>query len=482
MKLDDLPFAPQWLEDLCGHAKPRDAQATTVPLSPLDDVAAIERATSWLREQAPVSVQGDGGDDTAYRVAAKIKDFGLSEPQALDSMLEHWNERCSPPWDPEELQRKVANAYDYGTRAPGAAHPMADFEVLEGPVPFSSILAREPQPVHDLIDGLFEKGTANFLAGVGGSNKSRFLLQAGLCVNAGAPVIGLRTEQCRFLLLSSEDDESEIVRRTHAIVKRLDLPRDTQALYWDRRGMDSALALVRPGKLTLQPFYTELRDYLRALPGHTLVGFDSCYDFVRFSEGGKIDEGAVNIFCKGVLDRLCIETDSTAVVVWHPSQAGADRGDNSGWSVAWHNAPRLRASLRADEKGSDRYLLRIEKRNHGPAGREWALHWSEGTLIPPEAQWLDEQRASLRAAVLSVAERCAEAGAPFTRQKNPNAAQIKSVSDKTGAPITTAEIRNELDAALLVGEMIYVNATYRQIGGFYPPARAEELSRRRKEK
>jgi hypothetical protein len=46
---------------------------------------------------------------------------------AVDLMGEHWNDRCSPPWDVGELKTKVDNAYAYGARAPGAYSPEVDF-------------------------------------------------------------------------------------------------------------------------------------------------------------------------------------------------------------------------------------------------------------------------------------------------------------------------------------------------------------------
>ena len=38
-------------------------------------------------------------------------------------MLDHWNERCSPPWGLEELKEKVEHAYAYGLNPPGVDHP-----------------------------------------------------------------------------------------------------------------------------------------------------------------------------------------------------------------------------------------------------------------------------------------------------------------------------------------------------------------------
>ena len=49
---------------------------------------------------------------------------------------------------------------------------------------------------------------------------------------------------------------------------------------------------------------------------------------VRFQGKAKIDEGAINSFVS-LLQRICTECDATLLVLWHPSQAGQDRGDAS---------------------------------------------------------------------------------------------------------------------------------------------------------
>lgn len=95
----------------------------------LDDAgrqSAEDRGRAYLATAEP-AVEGAGGDDTTYRVVARLKDFGVSVEAAFDLMAEHWNDRCSPPWDLEDLKTKVANAYEYGTSPIGIAHPAVDF-------------------------------------------------------------------------------------------------------------------------------------------------------------------------------------------------------------------------------------------------------------------------------------------------------------------------------------------------------------------
>lgn len=125
-----LPIAPLGrlaeLFTVAGESKPVD----TTPLDGVDPKRAEKRAIEYLAT-APIAVEGSAGDGATYKVAAKLKDRGCTEAQTLDLMLEHWNERCSPPWQPNDLAKKVANAYKHGKNAPGIAAPEAVFPAVE---------------------------------------------------------------------------------------------------------------------------------------------------------------------------------------------------------------------------------------------------------------------------------------------------------------------------------------------------------------
>jgi len=121
--------APLCLVEAVGRARERSGAVADVTVE-LDTPAAVERARGWL-EAAEPAVEGAGGDHRAFVVASRLKDFGVSEHAALDLMLEHWNDRCAPPWDVDDLQTKVQNAYRYGQNAIGVANPEAEFEAVE---------------------------------------------------------------------------------------------------------------------------------------------------------------------------------------------------------------------------------------------------------------------------------------------------------------------------------------------------------------
>lgn len=114
--------APAWLLERAGAPATRpDAPKKTDP--------SVARARTWLAT-APIAEEGDGGDLMAFKIAAKVKDFGVPRLIAFDLMAEVWNPRCAPPWDLDELLVKVNNAYAYGASEPGVDDPRTAFTAI----------------------------------------------------------------------------------------------------------------------------------------------------------------------------------------------------------------------------------------------------------------------------------------------------------------------------------------------------------------
>tara|TARA_R110000824_G_scaffold178870_3_gene358830 strand:- start:418 stop:2622 length:2205 start_codon:yes stop_codon:yes gene_type:complete len=122
-----LPAMPDVLASLCGRARERDAERD-IPMADLDTELNIARARKML-VGAETSVQGAGGDDQAFRTAARVRDEGISEAICVEIMMEDdgWNERCSPPWSLVELETKVRNAYNHAKKRIGVDTPEAQF-------------------------------------------------------------------------------------------------------------------------------------------------------------------------------------------------------------------------------------------------------------------------------------------------------------------------------------------------------------------
>lgn len=127
---NDAPMAQAPLHLLERLDAPRERVAVSTQ-SDLDTEFAIARAVKYLREEAPIAVEGQSGDDTTFRVACIVKDMGLSAEATLDAMSDNWSERCAPPWDIDELRVKVENAFTYALSGAGGQTPSVDMAGVE---------------------------------------------------------------------------------------------------------------------------------------------------------------------------------------------------------------------------------------------------------------------------------------------------------------------------------------------------------------
>lgn len=118
---------PAWIIERCGRAIEKDQRFDSEIT--VDPATAKRRALQYL-ETAPVSIEGQGGDETAFKVVAHIKDMGVAREDAMDLLTEGWADRCQPPWSPEELKKKIDNAYNYGQNIQGLRSPEHDFEPI----------------------------------------------------------------------------------------------------------------------------------------------------------------------------------------------------------------------------------------------------------------------------------------------------------------------------------------------------------------
>jgi hypothetical protein len=72
--------------------------------------SAFERASKYAQKCSP-AISGSGGDEHTFQTVSNIaRGFALSENDAMEILLEHWNPRCSPPWTDAALRKKVRNA------------------------------------------------------------------------------------------------------------------------------------------------------------------------------------------------------------------------------------------------------------------------------------------------------------------------------------------------------------------------------------
>lgn len=108
---------PANLSTLLKQSRERDSQAQ-VEMFELDLPESISRAIEFLQRR-PSAIEGQGGNEHTYVTALEVRDLCISEEKCRELMLEHWNERCDPPWSADEIEVPIRNAYRYAKDRPG---------------------------------------------------------------------------------------------------------------------------------------------------------------------------------------------------------------------------------------------------------------------------------------------------------------------------------------------------------------------------
>lgn len=486
---DGGPMAPlpQWIADACAQVRvePRKAPEGVE----LDLPHTIAEARRYLMGK-PVVGENEPGDD--FLLICRLKDYGLSPAKIAELLIEQGATDCD--W----LHTIISNTYEYGRNDPGCDRPLTNEEKFDGielpehmrPIDnpdelFSNgarLYALDPPPVEELIPGLIEKHCVTYLAGPGGVSKSRIAHHWGSCVHAGLPLYGRETAKPplrfpTFVYVSYENGEPEDARRHRKVVERLELQPEQLAdyVYCGWKGKPPLLMVPESGDLQPTPLWAALEAKLRAIAGHKFIVFDSAYNVFGFQGNAKINETAVQRAINW-LDNMMEATDSTGLFIMHPSTAGITRGDNSGWSVAWVNAPRARLAIKPVGGCDDTVELSVAKRNNGPKGSPILLRWNDGLLLPDQSA---DERDALRAACVEIALGAAEGGNPLLREggkddgeRKINTRTCEAVKDRCGISLNPKKMRDILANAALFGKLRYCGyGEYkpRAPAGYYPP-------------
>lgn len=217
----DLPL---WLRDQAGP--PRERVSATTPLVDEDDPSAMARAAAWLRDSAP--------DHGTFAVAARVKDFGVSEHMCGELMLEHWRDARNLGKADEHVLFRVANAYRYGSSPVGIASPEAEFE----PVEVIDRRTKPPEPPRpklyfeawddvdpkveldeSLIDGWYDRGAMIVTYGESNVGKSNVVLSQAIAIASGQPWAGCDVRKGLVVYVAAEGGRS-LKKRVRAYQRR----------------------------------------------------------------------------------------------------------------------------------------------------------------------------------------------------------------------------------------------------------------------
>jgi len=133
----DIAPVPEWIGAKIAQRQERHDASDNVVLDHPSNVARARSLLETYIRTGDVAVEGQGGDDRTYRLCAELANLGLSA-ERMAEVLEPWNAACVPPWEPEDLAGKIANALNYAQNEQGAwavQDPATAFAHYEGPEP-----------------------------------------------------------------------------------------------------------------------------------------------------------------------------------------------------------------------------------------------------------------------------------------------------------------------------------------------------------
>ena len=220
-----------------------DKHTPAVNTDLIDHEAFVKDAIYYLENLAPEAIEGAGGNEMTYRVACRVKGYGISEDRAAELMADHWNlTKAFPPWDFDELSMVVGNAYNYSQKPLGADTAAADFgldEITLAPDPDLAAAIEESKPenrpeqsaidtatgkkvltpsgdLYDwltdqaasiqkpLIEGLMDLNTTNMIYGDSSIGKSFFTLDLCLHVASGMDWQDRKTQRGQVIYVAGE--------------------------------------------------------------------------------------------------------------------------------------------------------------------------------------------------------------------------------------------------------------------------------------
>lgn len=230
LKSETIKELPQkWIDFLIQKQVKSTPILEPIIPSNIDQEKAIELAKSYL-QTAPEAIEGQSGDATTYVVAAKLKDFGVSQQNAftlLSSPL--WYNGCG--WTAEDLQTKIKNAYQYGKNPIGIDNPSAIFSDLTPPVVSdvkSQSLFRSIQTLvsggsfdDGLVDRILSKQSVAMLVGPSNVGKTFLTLDLGFAIATGKPwLTEFETDKGAVVYIGLETSDQDLAARKSAYLSK----------------------------------------------------------------------------------------------------------------------------------------------------------------------------------------------------------------------------------------------------------------------
>ena len=223
------------------------------------------------------------------------------------------------------------------------------------------------------------------LAGDGGNGKSLLALQLAVATVTGTDWIGIMPERGPALYLSCEDELAEFHRRLVDICtsKSINVADLSDLNIADlTQSAETELMTLSKGRFTPTKLLERLRLKIANICPKLIV-LDTRADLFG---GSEIDRSQVRTFVR-TLRHLCLEFDTTILMLSHPSITGMSNGTGQSGSTAWGNSVRSRLYLekpKVSEGNSDPAIriLDSKKANYATSDHRRTLIWQNGVFRP----------------------------------------------------------------------------------------------------
>jgi hypothetical protein len=229
-----VPYPTANLRELAPPPEDPATPATTARrLTPVTDPA--RRAAAYIARMGP-AVEGQGGDNHAFRVAAAlVNDFALPDSEA-QRLFESWCDTCLPPWPERDIRRLLKSASKNAKYPPGEkllqARPVTNgvprrAEVVDPgppePTPAADTPAPQPskaiplvracdaveRPVEWVVENFLARGELTDLSGDPGVGKGGITASWAAAVTKADPV-------ATVVMLATEDPLGRVKARLRA--------------------------------------------------------------------------------------------------------------------------------------------------------------------------------------------------------------------------------------------------------------------------
>lgn len=290
------------------------------------------------------------------------------------------NRRCNPPLPESEVRQICRNIEQTHIRNNSKAAPILHEEELTplfsvSQYKASRFFGKEPEPRRWILAGVIPLGICATLVAPGGQGKTMFALQLATAVATGVPLAGVWEpgETGSVLILLAEDDEKELHRRIHYIVKQLAMQGLTEAIQQlgenliiksvcDERNL---LTSTNPGSHEVE-FTHRLQQLILTVtqvPNLKLVIIDPAS---RFRGGNENFAQDTTRFVEAI-ERIVQQTGATVLVIHHANKGSFNAGEASQsasrGSSALTDGVRLQMNLSGfDEKTARKHLIPAEQR------------------------------------------------------------------------------------------------------------------------